>query len=723
MSNGNKRPGDIPKIYKLEEFLDRSIHFYSKKSTDESQNILDFLMAHKKEFSITHLQKENLKPLRIKNAEGGIYHFQQWHNGIQVDGASITVECKDGYIEYIKNHTRELKIKEHPSGTPLLSKHQAVQKALNAFDKTHHTNYVEPVEVKFLHFGDEDILTYLIRIESNEIPGAWILYIDAYSGDILTKEPRIRYQGSVGHGKVISPNPVVQAGRTDLRSLDACGATCGMYEYEHACTPPTDFSTPDHFNALKKPVSFNHITLDNTGCRLNGLHVIVYIRDYGLNDEIIYVENKYQNPNELDFPINEIDYECLMVYFHIDSFRDYLESFFNYYDINIKLQAVAIIDKKKCVTNEPAWYYPRDYTRITDPPLNRGYLCFFRKPNPCDNDAGEDADVILHEYTHALFDNILKNTQNTSGSEYDAFEEAMSSFLPMIFLAPSNPFNYGVWGDWMQSNGLYQQDFLNDVGREDYRQWLARRPSPTADNYAKRSWTDGGGIILDDFLMESYDDACEHAPSHSITKMFTKAAIRTILLLGPVATTATLKEASELFIYSITRQRVEKENLKNMLTLINQKKLISFYVTNIDVLNPILGAWTGLDPRSMDICLLTQVGGNDIWLDVIDGKIFLAIRTTNRDMFFQKPAVLFIIDVEIYVRDISGEERLKTETPIRIIGEDLASNSSRIMRTRIDNATFASIGDREFCFVINIITPYNIVSRPTNWHSSPKDYL
>lgn len=87
-------------------------------------------------------------------------------------------------------------------------------------------------------------------------------------------------------------------------------------------------------------------------------------------------------------------------------------------------------------------------------------------------DDAEDADVIIHEFGHAIYNSISPNAQN--GSERAAFEESFGDYLAASYSRKTNPFNWHQIFNWdghnefwpgriANSNKFYPNDLKNNI--------------------------------------------------------------------------------------------------------------------------------------------------------------------------------------------------------------------------------------------------------------------
>ncbi len=224
-----------------------------------------------------------------------------------------------------------------------------------------------------------------VYLPLEEPHGDWRGVVDAATGEILFLEDNARYADSPAHshstpsGRVFNPNPVVTLQNLGLSDMgDADQAV---------------------FDPAYQTVSLDSARFDVVGSvyRLEGPYVRV--ADLALPP--------YVPPTSVsgDFSTTRADsaFEAVMVFFHIDNAQRYVQSlgFTNVANYQLPADPHGFGDADNSV------YSP-------NPPPNAG-TGSIRFGDGCVDDA-EDADVIYHEYGHAIQDNQVPGFAATTDS-------------------------------------------------------------------------------------------------------------------------------------------------------------------------------------------------------------------------------------------------------------------------------------------------------------------
>jgi len=220
-----------------------------------------------------------------------------------------------------------------------------------------------------------------VKFSTKSPKGSWILFFDRNTGSLI--EERDMLWTVNGKGKVFIPNPVVTLDRDDLKDL------------------ADSFQTV--FSKAYKTVVLKEVDRDGF---LTGPYV-----DTG------NTENRATSPSlEFNYARDDERFEEVMAYYHIDSVQRYIQSLGFRDGKGILAQAVKVNANGSLL--DQSWYDPN--TGKKDITYGSGGV-----------DDGEDAEVIVHEYGHALMDAIIPGFGQSG--EAEAIGEGFSDYLAGSF--------------------------------------------------------------------------------------------------------------------------------------------------------------------------------------------------------------------------------------------------------------------------------------------------
>jgi len=332
---------------------------------------------------------------RVRQIESlGAHHviFQQRLHGLPIQRAYATVHMSsDGSVYLVKNRVVPRDFLK-PAAEFRINMATARRRALHSI----HSRIATVVKSEQLWFPVKSILrpAYRVRIRQRKPRGDWIIFVDGETGRILRKFDNLSEAVFV---RIFDPNPVVALG--SARRLVANG------EFQ---IPPDDAYVRVRLRALSR------------GGLLDGRRVSTSLTrrrvDLGGKDLRLASHNR--------------GFEEIMTYFHVDRAIGYLESLGYRGRRAIFRQPLAI--NASGTDDDNSWYSPHDRS-IT---FGRGGV----------NDA-EDAEIILHEFGHAIQDAICPGFGQSS--EAGAMGEGFGDYFAASFFADKKPPRYRTSiGSW-----------------------------------------------------------------------------------------------------------------------------------------------------------------------------------------------------------------------------------------------------------------------------------
>jgi Fungalysin metallopeptidase (M36)/Fungalysin/Thermolysin Propeptide Motif len=328
--------------------------------------------------------------------------YQQQHRGKPISGAWVRVDIdKEGRVYNIQNDLvpetiigkskkKEEKSKEKAAAPAKeLSSDEAKSRALEATAVAPDSaNEVLDNELVYYPHNGIPKLAWKIIVKTTKPMAEWRIYLDALNGSVLDKINQLKY--NEGQGKVFDPNPVVTLNNTQLED-----------------------------NSRIPTAAYSEVILRD-------------LKDTGMLDGPFVSTRKTPNRVKrtgLQFLFEREDraFKEVMVYFHIDRMQRHIQELgFN----NVLNHPIEVdIDG---ITDDNSFYSPATKSLT----FGTGGV-----------DDAEDAEIILHEYGHAIQDDQVPGWgQHEEGA---AMGEGFGDYNAASFFAETKPLQMRLTlGNW-----------------------------------------------------------------------------------------------------------------------------------------------------------------------------------------------------------------------------------------------------------------------------------
>ncbi len=276
-------------------------------------------------------------------------------------------------------------------------------------------------------------------------------------GETPTKKAarRVRPSGIDGTGSVFDPNPVVTARNASLRS-----PTSNFRKYVRPSA-----------QALIDAQRRSDVILRDIKKRADGKYMLEgpYLRIMAKKGQPLPTE---KDPNSFIYTSNDPRFEAVMVYYHVDTVQRYLQ-----HTLGIRgacdwpIESYPHDDECRSPDDNPepcyqpatkSLHFASGFIKTWHrQPLNR-----FVKP-----DAAEDAHCILHEYAHAILDDLVPGfasvdadgiNPQTGHREAVAIAEGFATIFATVYFAPDHPFQSHLFETWYYA---HKPDIPENRGR------------------------------------------------------------------------------------------------------------------------------------------------------------------------------------------------------------------------------------------------------------------
>jgi hypothetical protein len=330
----------------------------------------------------------DLNPVREQALPNGTkITFEQRSAGVPVLDALVGVIVgSDGRVAHVSSSATELTT---VSTNPKLSPTYAAQRAAAVFENTQTVGANRPSRL-VIYPADPPRLAYEISLTvTADFAEPWQVVVDADDGSIL-RQRRMVMESDATH--VFCPNPVVTLGNPGLRDLSDADSAVPLAAY------------------------FD-VQLDNLDPPVGGL--------YSLKGAYVWMKN-YDIPTNVPptspdgvFSFRRFNngFEEVMAYYTIDRNQEYIQSL-GFFAVNNRPQGVDAHG----LFNFDASSFLRDSAGFGHIEYGDGGV-----------DDAEDADIILHEYGHAIHENsapgvYFGRADNGYGNETGAMSEGFADY-------------------------------------------------------------------------------------------------------------------------------------------------------------------------------------------------------------------------------------------------------------------------------------------------------
>lgn len=391
-----------------------------------------FQMSH----DLSDIEIERVLEDKVGEKHHGYFiGFKQTYKGLPVFNARLGVLIKED--KSVKKVSSTYRSDINVAITPALSEGKVVEiakddhfknckyysgkakKSLSCAGKEITLEGTPSTRLGILMQGKMPILTYKTTlIIKSPVFDVMEYDIDANTGKILKKRSHVVYFS--GSGTVFDPNPVNTLNNTSLRD-DAGGS------------PNADDLAFDgaYVQRELKDLSAGY-TLSGPYVEVNDLLRTPFLFS-PTSGHVISPSGNFNFTRSFD------EFEHVMVYYHIDTNQRYIQSL-GFLNTN-----------NRSILADPHWL-PDDgidnseyVTGATGFPDGFGYLAF----GTVDVDDAEDADVILHEYGHAIQDNVAPGKYGECSTESGAMSEGFGDYWAASNTSSStfDPACIGEWND------------------------------------------------------------------------------------------------------------------------------------------------------------------------------------------------------------------------------------------------------------------------------------
>jgi hypothetical protein len=375
----------------------------------------DYLRTNSKEFR-TSENSEDVKILKTVESPSGKYVYcQQLFNNIPVYGTNFTVYIdKENVVRYGLNEFKDLTQYQEKgiSTKQQFTADDAVKIASDYLQIKNKENIIGEIKSELCYIETEDKgleLTWKINLHAMNPMGDWLVFISAIDKCVIHVEDiTVNINGT---GKIFNVNPLLSA-----------NATYG----NPACYQHNNNATNTCLDAQLMQVTLRDISQDNNGNYiLSGPYCIISdFQSFYLGVPSCTTTTGFQ------YTRDQPEFEAVMCYYHIDMSARYIDQL-GY--MTTGLESVNVDPHGLSGSINAAYYYSNHSIALGGGGSNV--------------EAAEDADVILHEYGHALQFKLGVGVTGSS-NEAGSLREGSSDYWATSHKRSIYPTNWEGMGLW-----------------------------------------------------------------------------------------------------------------------------------------------------------------------------------------------------------------------------------------------------------------------------------
>lgn len=315
-------------------------------------------------------------------------------------------------------------------------------------------------ELQPVWFYNGSALVPVVRQVNNDATHFEEYFVNA-QGDVIWERDLLQYEDTIINVKVFNPDPL-----TSAQSIYA-----NPYKDENDQNAD-DLDPLRADRTVRAEYNAGTFSLENPYVRITDIDAPTFAPVTRSDDNFFYsrVDNEFEQVN---------------VFYHITFYQEYMQGLgFNL--VNYKIDADA---------NGWSGADQSSFSRGTNPPSLR-----FGEGGV---DDGEDADVIIHEYGHAISNSAAPGTN--TGTERGCLDEAIGDYLAASYSRVISPYGYQRVFTWDGHNDFWPGRFATNVQNKNYQNLSFFGIYTHTDIWVSalmEAWGKVGPIVMDRVVLE-----------------------------------------------------------------------------------------------------------------------------------------------------------------------------------------------------------------------------
>jgi hypothetical protein len=434
--------------------VNRNEYFACDKK-DVKEIALSYLSTKSNIYGLTK-ELEDVRIIKTFESPAGKYVYcQQYINDIPVYATNFTIYInKEDAVTYTLNEFRNITKYNNMAKVSSITNKDALKAAQKYIDVKDAIIGEPKLELVYFESIDKGLeLAWKVNINSMKPLGDWQIFISVTDSHIIHAEDIAMYVDV--NAKIFNPNPIATAQTT-------YGSSSNYTDNNNA--------TNTALNAELKTMNLRDVKYENGTYKLEGPYCRIMDIESPYNHNINPVITTSGGITGFNYTRNQTEFEALMCYYHVDAAGRRVAQLG--YNVN-GLNAINV---------DPHGFNGADNSHYIS---STNYLAF----GDGGVDDAEDADVIWHEYGHAIQQNLGVGT-TVSNSEISSVKEGSSDYWALSYKRSLSSYNWWLFANWDGHNEFWD-------GRRADLNWIY----PT--NYV---FGHNGGQIWSSALMKIWSD-------------------------------------------------------------------------------------------------------------------------------------------------------------------------------------------------------------------------
>lgn len=392
-------------------------------NTSDVQYLVNIL---KKNYKILENNDINLVQASNIQSLGGIHcQFTETYKGIPIYNAGIKINIHNNVIISALNSLKII-----PTNTNFnfsFSKSEAIQNISALINP-----YSISCESHIHFFNNNWVPVYVLETFSHQVPANYEWIVHAQTGKVLQKKDKASYHHIETHKRASFSRNIAPDNPTQSSQTVADNQRGIIFNPDPCTAANTVYGSPFMDNNDQNSPNFSNVmdTIDLLGLTKNPLTGYYSLEGPYVTIDDLEAPNyppATSNTGNFFYNRSQSEFEDVMVYYHIDHYQRYIQS------LGFTGFAHQISADPHGLATDNSYF------------IQQGGTCYLFYGTGGIDDA-EDADVIVHEYGHAL--SYWGSPNTNSGDQRNGLDEGIGDYIAASYSYDQNPYNWDRLYNW-----------------------------------------------------------------------------------------------------------------------------------------------------------------------------------------------------------------------------------------------------------------------------------